>query len=75
MHSEVEYGARHELDDIAVGIEAKLDPAFSQSRLITQRTVETARQVGFSEATIQRWEAERQKHIEKGNKAINKSIL
>ena len=44
-----------EMDAIARGIEAKLDPFSTFSRVVTKRAVEIARQLGIAEKEIQQW--------------------
>jgi len=43
------------MDAIAIGVEAKLDPFSAYSKIVTQRTLEIARQLGMTEEEIQRW--------------------
>ena len=45
------------LDAIAIGVEAKLDPLSNYSKLITERTIDVARQLGVAEEEIGRWAA------------------
>ncbi len=51
----------HEMDAIARGVEARLDPFLTLSRAVTTRTIEVARQLGIAEAEIQRWAAAKAK--------------
>ena len=44
-----------EMNAIARGVEAKLDPFAAFSRVVTERTIEIARQLGIAEEEIQRW--------------------
>ncbi len=46
-----------EMDAIARGVEAKLDPFSAYSKVVTQRTTEIARHLGINEGEIQRWAA------------------
>ena len=46
-----------ELDAIARGVETKLDPFSAYSKVVTQRTIDIARQLGIDEKKIQRWAA------------------
>ncbi len=46
-----------EIDAIAQGVEAKLDPFSAFSRVVVQRTVDIAQQLGFAEEEIQQWAA------------------
>ncbi len=48
-----------EMDAITHGIEVKLDPFSSYSEMVTQRTIEIARQLDIAEEEIQRWAAAR----------------
>ncbi len=43
------------MDAIASGVEAQLDPYSGYSKLVTQRTVDIARQLGIDEEEVQRW--------------------
>ncbi len=44
-----------EMDAIARGVEAQLDPLSSYSKMVTERTIEIARQLGIDEEEIPRW--------------------
>ena len=44
-----------EIEAISKGIEAQIDPFSTISKVITQRTVEIARQIGTDEVEIQQW--------------------
>ena len=44
-----------EMDAIARGVEAKFDPFSSYSKLVTQRTIDIARQLDIAEGEIQGW--------------------
>ena len=46
-----------EIDAIARGVEAKLDPFSAYSKVVTQRTADIAHQLGIDEEEIQRWAA------------------
>jgi len=46
-----------QMDAIAHGVEARFDPLSSYSNLMTQRTIEIARQLGMADEEIQRWAA------------------
>ena len=48
-----------EMDAIARGVEAKLDPFSAYSKVVTQRTADIARQLGIDEEKIQRWATEK----------------
>ena len=44
-----------EIDAIARGVEAKLDPFSAFSRVVTEKTIDIARQLDIADAEIQRW--------------------
>jgi len=44
-----------EMEAIARGVEATLDPFSAYSKVVTQRTVEVARHLGINEEEIRRW--------------------
>ena len=44
-----------QMDAIATGVETKLDPFSAYSKVVTQRTIDIARQLGIAEAEIQKW--------------------
>ena len=44
-----------EMESIARGVEARLDPSFSHWRAVTQSTTEIARRLGVAEKEIQQW--------------------
>jgi DNA-binding response OmpR family regulator len=44
-----------EMNAIARGVEAKLDPFSAFSKMVTQRTADIARQLGVAEKEIQKW--------------------
>jgi len=48
-----------EMDAIASGVEAKLDPFSTYSKTVTLKTIEIARRLGIDEAEIRRWAAEK----------------
>ena len=48
-------GPSAEIDAIALGVEAKLDPFSGYSQVVTQKTVEIARQLGIAEEEIEQW--------------------
>jgi len=43
------------MDAIARGVEAKLDPFSAYSKVVTQKTIDIARQLGIDKEEIQRW--------------------
>ena len=45
----------NQIDAISRGIEAKLDLLDGRPEIVTQRTIDVARQLGIAEAEIQRW--------------------
>jgi DNA-binding response OmpR family regulator len=45
----------NQIDAISRGVEAKLDLLDDRSEILTQRTIDVARQLGIPEAEIQRW--------------------
>jgi len=51
-----------EIEAIAKGIEAQIDPFSVIAKVITQRTVDIARQIGIDEADIQQWVKVREKY-------------
>ncbi len=46
-----------QMDAIAFGVEAKFDPLSSYSKLVTQETIDIARQLGMADEEIQQWAA------------------
>ena len=52
-----------QMDAIASGVEARLDPSFSYSKMVTQGTVDIARQLGIAEEEIQEWAVAKQSLI------------
>ncbi len=44
------------MDAIAMGVEAKLDPFSVYSKIVTQRTLEIAQQIGIAEEEVQQQE-------------------
>jgi len=47
------------LDAIAIGVEVKLDPLSNYSKLVTERTIGVAQQLGIAEEEIQEWAREK----------------
>jgi len=62
-----------EMDAIARGVEAKLDSFSSYSRLVTQRTMDIARQLGIAEEEIERWVVAKAKLDAKAHRTIKPS--
>ena len=50
-----------EMDAIARGVEAGLDTFVSYSKMVTQKTIDIAQQLGIAEKEIQRWAAAKAK--------------
>ena len=63
-----------DIDAIAIGIEAKLDPFSAFSRVMTERTIAIARQLGIAEEEIQKWAAAKAK-LDSEKKRLIKSSL
>ncbi len=57
-----------EMDALARGVEAKIDPFSAFSRVVTERTVEIARQLGIADEEIQGWAAAKAKLDSDGGK-------
>ena len=64
----------NQIDAIAHGVEAKLDLLDGHSKIVTQRTIDVARQLGIAEAEIQRWVAARARLDSKRNREIKSSL-
>ena len=45
------------IDSIAAGVEAKLDPYSAFSRVVNEKTISIARQLGIPEEEIKKWVA------------------
>ena len=63
-----------EMDAIASGVEARFDPFSSYSKVVTQDTIEIARQLGITEEEIQRWAAAKAKLISQRDSAIKSAL-
>jgi len=63
-----------EMDAIASGVEARFDQFSSYSKMVTQDTIEIARQLGIAEEEIQRWAAAKAKFISERDSAINSAL-
>lgn len=62
------------MNAIVRGVEARFDSLFGYSKMVTQETIDIARQLGIPKKEIQRWAALRTRHDAKRNAAI-KSLL
>jgi len=63
-----------QIDAIACGVEARLDPFFSYSKMVTQDTINIARQLGITEEEIQRWAAAKAKLASERDRRIKSSV-
>jgi len=63
-----------EMDAIACGVEAKLDPLSSHSKMVTQRTIDIARHLDIPEEEIQRWAAAKARLDSERNRVITSSL-
>jgi len=63
-----------QMDAIASGVEARLDPFSSYTKVVNERTIEIARELGVDEEEIQSWAAAKAKLDSKRDRAI-KSVL
>ena len=63
-----------QMDAIASGVEARLDPSFSYSKMVTQRTVDIARQLGVAEKEIQGWAAAKATLDSKKDRVIRSAL-
>ncbi len=59
-----------QMDAIARGIEAKLDPFSSYSKMVTERTIDIARKLGIPSKEIRKWTAAKVKLDSKRNRII-----
>ncbi len=66
--------AYSQMDAIAHGLEAKFDPLYSYSNMVTQKTIDIARQLGIVDEEIQRWQAAKEKLDSQKAKAIKSSL-
>ena len=62
------------IDAIACGVEARLDPFFSYSKMVAQDTINIARQLGITEEEIQRWAAAKAKLASERDRGIKSSV-
>jgi len=63
-----------EMDTIARGVEANLDPFSAYSKVVTQRTIEVAWQLGIAEEEIERWAAAKAKLDSDRDRVIESSL-
>jgi len=63
-----------EIDAIARGVEAKLDPFAAFSRVVTERTIDIARQLDIAEAEIQEWVAAKAMLDAERNRIVKSSL-
>ncbi len=63
-----------QINAIAIGVEAKLDPLSSYSKVVTQRTIDIARRLGMAEEEIQRWAAEKAELDTKRERILQSSL-
>ena len=63
-----------EIDAIASGVEAMLDPFAAYSKTVTQRTIEAAQQLGIPDKEVQQWASTRAKLDSKRSKGIIASL-
>ncbi len=76
MQSEDDCKACRELNAITLGIEIRFDSLLGYSRLVTQKTIEAARNIGIPEPAIRHWEVERRKQIRTTNlKTLKSRVL
>lgn len=64
----------NEMNATARGIDAKFDSLDSHSKIVTQRTIELARQLGIAKGGIQKWAATRARLDSERNRAIKSSL-
>lgn len=63
-----------EMNAIARGVEAKFDSLQNHSKIVVEKTVELARQLGISERKIQRWATARSRLNAEQNRVIESSL-
>lgn len=71
---EAEEESTHQIDAIAFGVEANLDSLDGHSSMVTERTIDVARELGIAEAEIQQWAATRAE-LDYGKKMRIKYLL
>lgn len=64
--------ASSRMDAIAIGVEVKLDPLSNYSKLVTERTIDVARQLGIAEEEIQEW-AKTKARLDSERRRVTKS--
>lgn len=62
------------MDAIAGGVETKLDPYAGYSKVVTQRTIDIARQLGIAEEEIQGWATAKETLDSKRKRAAKSSL-
>lgn len=67
-------GGSDEINAIAHGVEAKLNSLAGFSEMVTQQSVEIARQLGMSEEEIQRWATTRSMLDSQRSRAVYSSL-
>ncbi len=76
MHSKDDCKACQELNAITLGIEIRFDSLLGYSRLVTQKTIEAARNIGIPKSAIRHWKVERRKQISTINlKTLKSRVL
>jgi DNA-binding response OmpR family regulator len=71
---QAEWESFNQIDAISRGVEAKLDLFDDHSELVTQRTIDVARQLDIPEAEIQRWVAAKAKFNSKKKGQIEAAL-
>lgn len=57
---------QQQMDAIAIGVEAKLDPFAFHSKIVIERTTEIARTLGIVEQEVQKWMKHKSGHVAEG---------
>jgi len=63
-----------QMDAIAFGVEARFDSLFGYSKIVTQETIDIARQLGMAEEEIQEWAAAKAMLDSKRDRVIKSSL-
>ena len=63
-----------EMNAIARGVEARLDSLLGYSKIVTQETIDIARQLGIAEEEIQEWAAVKARLDSERNRVIKSSL-